>query len=742
MNTDDFSVFSSHCFRDLPPPCTSVCPLRVDVREVIAKMQRGNFAAAYRAYRNHVVFPGIVSEICGEPCREVCVRRAHDESIYMRKLEAACVALTRDKAPIQYNVPKKPFTVAVIGAGLSGLSCALKLASRNYDVTVYEADAQPGGRLLGMLPPEIVHNELTLQFSSVEYALRLSTRVTSLEDISADAVFIATGGGGTDFTLLPSVDANGLGTSRKGVFLGGGLLGANPIQAIAHGVRASHSIEKFLKVGAMDGMPETFTQPAINKNFYRLPVTRMPATIRDADAPSKEEALAESTRCLRCNCSECRDNCELMQHFLAYPMKITADINSSLNVIERLTERVAQRLVNSCTQCGLCGTVCPERVDMEHCILEARRALHNNGSLPKAFHDFWLRDMEHAEGDARLLHLPQGEGKYSDLFFPGCQLGASDPEYVLKTYAWLCKRRPDTALLLGCCGVPADWAGTEPRRDGVLAALRRDWERTGKPRLILACPTCKKTLGRYFPGSEQISLYELLEQDIPGHAPASCHAAVSIYDPCSSREEPAMRHSVRSLVARSGIAVEELDSSGVNSRCCSFGGHMYAANPELAKEIVSRRVGSGINEFVTYCTNCRDIFSLAGKPSRHILDILFTGNPAERRPPSLSQRRRNRMLLKRQLSGNIPEGEGEAAMKLVIPPELASKMDRLLILEEEVQETIRHCEETRLKLLDPETGIYTGHLQIGIITYWVAYTAEADSFVLRNVYAHRMSIIE
>ncbi len=41
--------------------------------------------------------------------------------------------------------PKK--SVLIIGAGLGGLSTALRLAVKGYEVTIVEKDSQPGGRL-------------------------------------------------------------------------------------------------------------------------------------------------------------------------------------------------------------------------------------------------------------------------------------------------------------------------------------------------------------------------------------------------------------------------------------------------------------------------------------------------------------------------------------------------------------------------------------------------------------------
>ena len=81
-------------------------------------------------------------------------------------------------------------------------------------------------------------------------------------------------------------------------------------------------------------------------------------------------------------------------------------------------------------------------------------------------------------------------------------------------------------------------------------------------------------------------------------------------------------------------------------------------------------------------------------------------------------------------------------MTLTIPEARPAKMDRALILEEEVKAVIKHCESTGNKLYDPKSELYTGHLKIGYITYWVSYSLEGDAVRLANVYSHRMTIAD
>ena len=85
------------------------------------------------------------------------------------------------------------------------------------------------------------------------------------------------------------------------------------------------------------------------------------------------------------------------------------------------------------------------------------------------------------------------------------------------------------------------------------------------------------------------------------------------------------------------------------------------------------------------------------------------------------------------------------AMKynLIIDGEIADKIERLHILEDDICSVIARAEETGRRVRSPETGHYKAYNEIGAITLWVEYSvpdnASADREI-HNVYSHRMQI--
>lgn len=89
------------------PFCASACPFHLDVREFIARMQRGAFNTAFRLFSNTTGFPAIVAAHCHEPCAAVCPRGTVDAPVQLNLLEKAAVAYAANTKPNSYNLPRR-----------------------------------------------------------------------------------------------------------------------------------------------------------------------------------------------------------------------------------------------------------------------------------------------------------------------------------------------------------------------------------------------------------------------------------------------------------------------------------------------------------------------------------------------------------------------------------------------------------------------------------------------------------
>ncbi|NTW37474.1 MAG: (Fe-S)-binding protein, partial [Syntrophobacteraceae bacterium] len=248
------------------------------------------------------------------------------------------------------------------------------------------------------------------------------------------------------------------------------------------------------------------------------------------------------------------------------------------------------------------------------------------------------------------------------------------------------------------------------------------------------------------------SLWEVLDQLGIPPAVSNCSGRppLAVHDACTTRYETHIQQSVRHILDRLGVGVEELSLSGTRTECCGYGGLMSFVNPELAKAVIQRRISESPLDYVAYCAVCRDFLASRGKRTVHLLDLIFGSNfdqSANRPSPGYSQRHEHRARLKRRLlhdlwGEQLPESEDIAPIQLSIPGAVREIMENRLILEEDLRQVIGHAETSGIKLLNPETGRFLAHFKPASVTYWVEYSVDGDTFIIHNTYSHRMEIVE
>ncbi|MBQ9881024.1 MAG: NAD(P)-binding protein [Synergistes sp.] len=728
------------CLEKEAAPCVSACPFHFDVREFIPKVERGVFNPAYRAYANAVAFPRIVSEICDEPCRAGCPRRESGGPVNLKLIEQASVKYAARTEPNSYNLPPRGKKIAIVGAGASGLACALRLCNRKYDVVVFEKEEKIGGRLWDLLPADIFLKDIEEQFSKEKYDLRLGCGVKDIKELrkAFDAVYIATGRGGESFGLtLPKTD--GPTAAGDGIFIGGSILGASSAGAIAQGLKASGLIDGYIKTGiSRSSEPYVPTKIKLNLNEVKDAPVIVPAS---ADGYSSEEAQREASRCIKCRCDICYRVCDMMAYYKKFPKLIEEDVHNTIypGSIDG-NAAVATRLIATCNQCGLCGGACPEEIDVGLFMREAHIAMREKKAMPWGFHEFWLNDMAFSRSErAEFFYAPSG-GECRYMFFPGCQMGASDPDYVTKTYDILRRSSGSCAVYVTCCGAPALWSGDRDVYNDICAGIKNKWLECGKPQFIFGCPSCRDMLAHAVPEMKGMMVSDVLLQLGVG-IPKAQGSEVSVFDPCSARNFPQTQENVRDLLLSAGYALKPLKYEREHAKCCSWGGQISVANPPYTRWLVKKRLSEGEAPYVVYCTNCRDVFAEAGKPVSHILDLLLGKEPPDG-VPTFSKRRRNREEVKRYLTKELLGTELPESTRppLFIEPDVEAKINKDKIVEDDLADVISFCERTGRKMTNGENGHFIGYHEIGNTTCWCEYTPEGEGFRIYNAYSHRMKI--
>jgi len=524
---------------------------------------------------------------------------------------------------------------------------------------------------------------------------------------------------------------------------------AGAADSIAMGAAAAQRIEVFLKTGREDAAvpaKKDCSRHVIYDGAGNAPRI-IPAA---AGGYTEEEAMREAARCMQCDCTVCMDSCEMLGSFRKAPKRIAAEVYTDTQASSTFSSRSITRQTYSCNMCRHCESVCPEGVYIGELFAMSRRDRFSTGAAPYALHDFWLREMDFHTGAAKFFSgdnlgqasLP-GIGETRYVFFPGCQLGAHNPAHVLTAYAYL-RGKYNCGVYSGCCGAPAFWAGDQERFNANLASIRETVGASGDPVFIFACATCEALFAEYMPEIKGVSLYELLACD-DGLVPACVFTGAAVFDPCDARGDGGMMDAVRALAATSGAALTELPG---RNRCCGYGGLVRGGNPAMYDKVADARAEASESPYIVYCANCRAVFLSRGKDCAHILDMVFN-LPVSMEVPAISERRRNSLFvvaeLTRELKNEVcvPEKQPWDEIKLVIGKELREEIERKLISEDDLKETVWLAESSGEKFVDETDGSAMACLVRRALTYWVHYKVLQDgSIEILSAYYHRMSFSE
>ena len=738
------------CTQDQPPYCTASCPLHVDGKGLCAAVTKGNFKKGREIVEKYVLLPRILCSVCEAPCKNKCRRGEAGDALEMRLLEQACMKYgKKSQAGSRLAfMKKKSEKIAVVGAGMAGLSTAMELGSRGYSVTVFEKTAFAGGRLLdveeAVLPKEWIEKDLK-KLKSYGITLELESpvdreKLNQLKE-SFDAVYLSRAAM-QDVEFQETVDPETLQAGEENLFVGNTLMEERAfINDASDGKKAAISIERYVQHASLT-LKRELEGVYESKLFTRLDgIEPVKAVEASPDGYTEEEAKAEAERCIRCQCTECLDACAFLRHYKRYPKLYAREVFNNSTIVMGI--HGANGLINACSLCGQCKVVCPNGFDLGEICRVARQDMVTRGKMPPSTHDFALMDMAFSNGDDYFLvrHQPgKTESKYA--LFPGCQMGASMPWMVKKVYLDLADRLDGgVGLILGCCGAIADWAGDQPLLQQEIDKVRGAWKELGEPTMITLCPSCYASFQQV--GIPTISIIDLfMEIGLPKGMEAQS-GILAVHDSCTTRFDRKLQDGVRELATRAGYTIEELPYSREKTHCCGYGGLTAYVNREVNKETVDQCIGQSDRDYLTYCVNCRDQFLRQGKQTRHILELLYGAEDAP--VADISLRRIHRQRLKYNLRKEVWGEEikmAEPKVKYRIPDEVRQELNDRMILETDLVQILEHAVETKEMIFNRVKGVYFSSMRIGNVTFWVEFEKDGDVYQVNNAYSHRMSFEE
>ena len=228
LESNDYTIQEAvkearRCLQCAVPQCRRGCPINNEIPQFIHALAFGNFGEAANYIANNSDLPAICGRVCPweKQCEGACVLEKKGKHIEIGKLErfVADTVIDADIFPVKSGI-KSNGKIAVIGSGPAGITAAYELARRNYDVTVFECDSEPGGMLMFGIPAFRLHKNYIyreidcLQKMGVHFQYNVKIgQQKSIENLFAEnfeAIFVGIGASaawslGVDNDTIPGV---------------------------------------------------------------------------------------------------------------------------------------------------------------------------------------------------------------------------------------------------------------------------------------------------------------------------------------------------------------------------------------------------------------------------------------------------------------------------------------------------------------------------------------------------------
>lgn len=195
---------AKRCLKCKRPLCKEGCPISTPVNEVMAMLLEGNIVEAGEKLFENNPLSVICSVVCphGKQCEGHCILGRKGTPIKVGMVENYISSYYLDLISTKKEKSENK-KVAIIGSGPAGITMAILLADKGYDITIFEAHDKIGGVLRYGIPgfrlPKDILDKIKDKLVDMGVKIRPNTLIgpsITIDDLFTDgyeAIFIGTG---------------------------------------------------------------------------------------------------------------------------------------------------------------------------------------------------------------------------------------------------------------------------------------------------------------------------------------------------------------------------------------------------------------------------------------------------------------------------------------------------------------------------------------------------------------------
>nr|MDO8099371.1 (Fe-S)-binding protein [Candidatus Njordarchaeota archaeon] len=370
---------------------------------------------------------------------------------------------------------------------------------------------------------------------------------------------------------------------------------------------------------------EATTQAASGLSFIK---EKMKTLSLLENQPHEKDLLSQLGKCL--NCGVCLPSCPTLE---ATSFEVFPGPRGIATTVSRVNPNFwdIRDLIYTCTECGSCQEICPEKVPVPKAasLLRGKIFRLRPDLIPPGHKEMLMNLSQHgtslppedeelrsdlAESAMKDLALPYKKDVYKGsaqvVYFAGCISTHRAPEIRESGKLILDKLGVNFTLLkdTGCCGLPASLIGDMELADKLVKSVFDRVRQVGANTVIATCSGCANTLQAYLnrmgnnTGIRVKHLAEYLVEDVGSQKVSSLAKSkeskmkskatenIAIHSACHLSRHLSRRIQDYVIQLAEALPGVQITTSNTRQKCCGAGGLLSIFKPDVSNKITIARL--------------------------------------------------------------------------------------------------------------------------------------------------------